>query len=140
MMLNFMEIRCNNPQMTQSQLCKQLGESDSTIKRYRDDIQMDSPYNRSKYKKKNNKSNTTNEEPKNNKSTKNSKKNDLKGGDPNNDPLSGEELIKQAFSNNQEDNKKYITIARRMVDNVSISNIITHTRVSYHKQSLLING
>ena len=44
-----MEIRSNNPRMTQNQICKQLGTSDSTIKRYRDDIQMDSPYNRSKY-------------------------------------------------------------------------------------------
>ena len=43
MMLNFMEIRSNNPKMKQSQICKQLGTSDSTIKRYRDDIQMDSP-------------------------------------------------------------------------------------------------
>ena len=52
MMLNFMEIRSNNPRMTQNQICKQLGTSDSTIKRYRDDIKMDSPYNRSNYKKK----------------------------------------------------------------------------------------
>ena len=48
MMLNFVEIKSNNPKMTQNQICKQLGTSDSTIKRYRDDIQMDSPYKRNK--------------------------------------------------------------------------------------------
>ena len=96
--------------MTQNQICKQLGTSDSTIKRYRDDIQMDSPYNRSKYKKKNEKPDSTvtqsqthssNETPKNNGSTKNNKKNVLKVGDPNNDPLSGEELINQVFQTNR---------------------------------------
>ena len=44
-MFNFLEIRSNNPRMTQNQICKQLGTSDSTIKRYSDDIDMDSPYN-----------------------------------------------------------------------------------------------
>ena len=51
-MLDFMEIRSNNPRMTQKQICNQLGTPDSTIKRYRNDINMDSPYNRNKYKKK----------------------------------------------------------------------------------------
>ena len=51
-MLKFMEIRSNNPRMTQNQICKQLGTSDSSIKRYGDDIQMESPYNRNKYGKK----------------------------------------------------------------------------------------
>ena len=51
-MLDFMEIRSNNRGMTQKQICKQLGFSDSTIKRYRNDINMDSPYNRNNYKKK----------------------------------------------------------------------------------------
>ena len=52
MMLDFMEIRSNNPRMTQKQICNQLGFSDSTIKRYRNDINMDSSYNRNNYKKK----------------------------------------------------------------------------------------
>ena len=75
---------------------------------------MDSPYKRDKYGKKNNKPNptktqpqshTTNENTKSNKSTKKSKKNDLKGGAVlENDP--------------EEDNTKFITIARKMVDNV----------------------
>ena len=90
---------------------------------------MDSPYNGKNYRKKNNKPNTsitqtqnhtTNGITKNNKSN---KKNVLKGGDPTNIHLTGKELIEQAFSNsslenNQEDNTKLITIARRMVDNV----------------------
>ena len=52
MMLDFMEIRSNNPRMTQKQICSQIGTSDNTIKRYRNDIAMDSPYNRNSYKKK----------------------------------------------------------------------------------------
>ena len=51
-MLDFIEIRSNNPRLTQKQICNQLGFSDSTIKGYRDDINMDSPYNRNNYKKK----------------------------------------------------------------------------------------
>ena len=51
MMLKFMEIESNEPRLTQKQICKQLGFSDSTIKRYRDDIQMESPYNRNNSKK-----------------------------------------------------------------------------------------
>ena len=47
-----MEIRSNNPKMTQKPICNQLGTSDSTIKRYRNDINMDSPYNRDNYKNK----------------------------------------------------------------------------------------
>ena len=50
-MLDFMEIRSNNPRMTEKQICNQLGTSDSTIKRYRNDINMDSPYNRNNYRK-----------------------------------------------------------------------------------------
>ena len=113
MMLNFMEIRSNNPRMIQNQICNQLGTSDSTIKRYRDDIQMDSPQNRKKYRKKNKKSKSTvtqtqyhitNETPKNKKNTKNKKKNDLKGG--------------SVLENNREDNTKFITIARKMLDHI----------------------
>ena len=40
-------------------ICNQLGVSDNTIKRYSDDINMDSLYNRSKYKMKKTKSNTS---------------------------------------------------------------------------------
>ena len=125
LMLNFMEIRSNNPKMTQKQICNQLGFSDSTIKRYRDDIQMDSPYNRYNYKKKkskkspdietdNNKS-VTDESNRNKiieKRIKNRLKNEIKGGDISdkkqddntkcglsNDyrTMSGKQLIEEAF-------------------------------------------
>ena len=49
MMLKFMEIKSNEPKLTQKKIPKQLGFSDSTIKRYRDDIDMDSPYDRKKF-------------------------------------------------------------------------------------------
>ena len=74
---------------------------------------MDSPYIRSKYRKKSTKSDTTitktqshglNENTKNNKNTKSNKKNDLKGG--------------SVLENNQEDKTKFITLAIRKVDNV----------------------
>ena len=72
MMLDFMEIRSNNPRMTQKEICNKIGTSDSTIKRYRNDIDMDSPYNRNNYKKKKPKRspNTTTENINKNKSTK----------------------------------------------------------------------
>ena len=139
---DFMEEKYNNPSLTQKQICKKLGFSDSTIKRFRDDIQMDSPYRRNNLKKKtNNKSNTsvsqpqsnpqsTNESPKNKiieKRIKNKPKNEIKGGNISDiHAISGKELIDQAFEsdkansileNKQEDNTKFITIARRMIDN-----------------------
>ena len=43
MMWKFMEIKTNEPKLTQKEFSKQLGFSDSTIKRYRDDINTDSP-------------------------------------------------------------------------------------------------
>ena len=134
MMLNFMDIRSNNPRMTQKQICKELGTSDSTIKRYRDDIQMDSPYNRSIYKKKTPKqkpsiatkniSKNENNKPTSNKRSKN---NAIKGGNASNThTISNKELIDYAFEsgkansileNKPEDNTKFITIARKMVNN-----------------------
>ena len=48
---DFMVENFNNPRLTQKQICKQLGFSDSTIKRYRDDIKMDSLYRRNNHKK-----------------------------------------------------------------------------------------
>ena len=56
MMLKFMEIKSHELKITQKQFSKQLEVPDSTIKRYRDDIYMNSPYKR----KKNTKKNTTN--------------------------------------------------------------------------------
>ena len=110
MMLKFMEIKTNEPNLTQKQISSQLGYSDSTIKLYRDDIQVDSPYKRNKYRKRNNKSNTTitethttNGNSKTNKYTKTNEKIDLKGG--------------STLENNQENNTKFITSSRKMIDN-----------------------
>ena len=123
MMLNFMEIKSNNPKMTQDQICKQLGTFYSTIKRYRDHIQMDSPYNRNKNKKKSKESDsaatqsqsqTTNENTKNNKKNKES---DLKCGNPINEQTFQNDKTNSISENKQEDNTKLITIARRLVDN-----------------------
>ena len=41
---DFMEEKYTNPKLTQKQICSQLGFTDRTIRRYRDDIKMDSPY------------------------------------------------------------------------------------------------
>ena len=40
----FMQMKSNEPRITQKQICNQLGFSDSTIKRYRNDKNMLSPY------------------------------------------------------------------------------------------------
>ena len=43
-MCKFMEIKNDNPKMTQKEICSNLGLSDRTIARYRKDINMQSPY------------------------------------------------------------------------------------------------
>ena len=40
----FMETKSNEPKLTQKVITKQLGFSDSTIKRSREDVIMDSPF------------------------------------------------------------------------------------------------
>ena len=50
-MCKFIESKSNNPKLTQKKISKQLSFSDNTIKRYRDDIHMNSPCNRNSYKK-----------------------------------------------------------------------------------------
>ena len=65
-----MEIKSNEPKLTEKQIFNQLGYSDSTIKRYRDDISMESLYQRNNNRKKNtsitqSQTLTTNEIPKN---------------------------------------------------------------------------
>ena len=131
MMLKIMARKSNEPKMTQKQICNQLGYSDSTIKRYRDDINMDSPYNKKIYKKNTKRKTNTNvtsiqDPPKNENSkfttNKKSKNIVLRGGDPNDVQMTGKELIEQALSNssvesNQEDKTKLITLARKMIDN-----------------------
>ena len=44
LMKDFMNIKYQNPKMTQSEISTQLNMSPSTIKRYRNDINMLSPY------------------------------------------------------------------------------------------------
>ena len=44
LMNDFMNIKYQNPKMTQSKISSQLNMSSSTIKRYRNDINMISPY------------------------------------------------------------------------------------------------
>ena len=44
LMNGFMNIKYQNPKMTQSEISSQLNMSSSTIKRYRNDINMISPY------------------------------------------------------------------------------------------------
>ena len=44
LMNDFMNIKYQNPKMTQSEISSQLNMSSSTIKRYRNDINMFSPY------------------------------------------------------------------------------------------------
>ena len=103
---DFMEDKFNNPGLIQKQICKQLGFSDSTIKRYRDDIKMDSPYRRNNHKKKKPKQSpdtatgiiSKNENTKT-VANKGPKNNSIKGGNISDiHTLSGRELIQQAFS------------------------------------------
>ena len=51
MMLKFMAKKSNEPRLTPKQICNQLGYSDSTIKRYTDDISIDSRFKRNNYNK-----------------------------------------------------------------------------------------
>ena len=120
---DFMEEKYNNPRLTQKEICNQLGFTDRTIRRYRDDIKMDSPYRINNNKKKKPK------QPPDTKTgpNKRSKNNVIKGGNiSDTHTKSGRELIDQAFQNDRtnaileskpEDNKKLITIAKRMIDN-----------------------
>ena len=117
-MLDFMEIRSNKPRMTQKQICNQLGTSDSTIKRYRNDINMDSPYrinNNNKNKKPKKISDITTENNKTvidessknkiiEKRIKNRLKNETKGGDISDiHTIRGKEFIEQAFNTTTND-------------------------------------
>ena len=126
---DFMEEKYNNPKLTQKEICNQLGCSDRVIRRYRNDIKMDSPYRNNNNKKKKPKQTPVDiknddiiSEDKNkriNKRVKNTL-NNMKGGNiSDTHTLTGKELIDQTFGNdkiNQKDNTKLITIAKRLVD------------------------
>ena len=44
LMADFMRIKCENPKKKQSEIANQIGKSSSTLQRYRNDIDMLSPY------------------------------------------------------------------------------------------------
>ena len=109
-MLKFMEIETHETTLTQKQFSKQLGYSYSTIKGYRDNKKLNSPYKKNSKRKplnqihhfisSSNQVHAANQHTKNNK---NIKKKDLKGG---------------AFSEEQGNKPNYITIARNVLDNM----------------------
>ena len=118
---DFMEEKYNNPKLTQKQICKELGVSDRAIRRYRDDIKMDSPYRINNHKKKtptvtenisrneNNKS-VKDDSSKNKiieKRIKNRLKNELKAGNvTDTHSISGKELIDYVFQNDHSEDKR----------------------------------
>ena len=132
---DLMEAKYDNPKLTQKEICNQLGFSDRAIRRYRDDIKMDSPYRSNNNKKKkpkqspininNDNTKSVSEQDNRNKRIEKRIKNKLKAGNiSDTHSLSGKELIDQAIvndkntilENNQKDNTKLITIARRLAD------------------------
>ena len=132
---DFMEEKYNNLKLTQKEICNQIGFTDRTIRRYRDDIKMDSPYRINNHEKKTpkQKPSTVTEDHSKNENikptrSKRSKNNVMKGGNLSDiHTISGKELIEQTLQNDkansilenkQEDNTKFITIATKMVDNV----------------------
>ena len=99
-MLKFMEIKCNEPKLTHKQISNQLGYSDSTTKRYRDDTNMKSLYKGGDYKNRSAKHKTCTSTTEISKSitNKKTKKIALKGGDPSKSDIGGKKLVEQAFS------------------------------------------
>ena len=120
---DFMEEKYNNPKLTQKEICNQIGCSDRVIRRYRNDIKMDSPYrinNNKKKKPKQTPVDIKNDDTKSEDKRVKNTLNNMKGGNiSNTHTLTGQELIDQAFGSdkiNQKDNTKLITIAKRLVD------------------------
>ena len=129
MLLKIMKIKSKEPKRTQKPISKQLGYTDSTIERYRDDIIMASPYDRKKYMKKNKQSNTsithnqTHTQTKNskkNKNTKNSKKDALKGG---------------SLLGDQGQKAKYFIKARLVVDIIQLNDLRFDKQVKWNIQN-----
>ena len=114
---DFLEENYNNPKLTQKEICNRLQFSDRTIRRYRDDIKMDSTYRikNNKMKTPKQKPSTITENISKSVTNKKSKNNVMKGGNISDiHTISGKEFI---FENKPEDDAKLITIARRMIDN-----------------------
>ena len=131
---DFMEEKYTNPKLTQKEICNRLQISDKTIRRFRDDIDVDNPYRLINNKKKKPKQlpdtkPIIDQSSKNKiieKRIKNKLKNDIKGGNIIDiHTISGEEFIDHDFESNkmnsilenkQEDNTKLFNIARKMVN------------------------
>ena len=97
---DLMEKKYNNPKLTQKEICNRLQFSDRTIRRYRDNIKMDSPYRINNNKKKKPKQPTDTKSVPNKKS----KNNIMRGGKISNiHTLSGNKLIDQGFKNDKAD-------------------------------------
>ena len=120
LMNKFIEIKSNNPKLTQKGIAKQIGYSDSTLSKYRKDVNMKSPYkstrprknftscrNTSKYVTNCQQVTSQNVTDRQNTSKylteRHKNKSKLKGGDPNNINMSGRQLIEQVFQNNIND-------------------------------------
>ena len=107
LMADFMKVKYENPRMKQSEIANQLGMSSSTVQRYRNDINMLSPYriNPNNVKKRPKKTKiddngdlkrpqmTSNESVKN-------KKNKLKGGSLQEDVEINEHYLDKILKNN----------------------------------------
>ena len=118
---DFMDEKYNNPKLTHKEICNRLQLSDRTIRRFRDDINMNSPYriNNNKKKKPKQSPDTKTENISENENTKsvidessknkiiekrikNRLKNEIKGGNiSDSHKLSSKEIIDYAFTNNQ---------------------------------------
>ena len=108
-MNDFMNIKYQNPKMTQSEISSQLNISSSNIKRHRNDIKMFSPYriNSNNVKKQQKKAKIdNNDEPKRPQMTSNDKKrktkNNLKGGSVQEDNFEiNEQYLDKIIKNNK---------------------------------------
>ena len=125
---DFMGEKYNNPKLTQKEICNQLAFTDRTIRRYRDDIEMDSRYRiNNKKKTPKHKLDTKTENISKSVTNKNLKNNVIKGSNISDiHTISGKELKDHVFESDKvnsilehkpEDNTKFITIARKMVNN-----------------------
>ena len=114
-MNDFMNIKYQNPKMTQSEISSQLNMSSSTIKRYRNDINMLSPYriNPNNTKKRSKKTKidnngdlkrpqmTSNDSETNSKEPVKNKKNKLKGGSIQENDEINEHYLDKILKNNK---------------------------------------
>ena len=112
-MSKIVAIKPFEPKLTSKQVSKQLGFSDSTIKRFRDDRQTDSLFNRNKNKKERTKQDTSVANSTSTNETSKSVTNKiLKGG-------SFQDAYETASSYIDHEKSNYITLARKVAVNIS---------------------